>query len=104
MSDLVSDCLGICDEMHNTWHTYTITEEKANTTNKNVDLLTYQRDIDTTFSYGLQWGPQIPSAAELPISEDPQALVPTSRLPHPPAKKNYESKRSKNTILELAND
>lgn len=50
--DLVSDCLGICDEMHNTWHTYTITEEKANTTNKNVDLLTYQRDIDTTFNMG----------------------------------------------------
>ena len=54
MNDLVSDCLGICDEMHNTWHTYTITEEKANTTGKNVDLWIYQRDIDTTLSYGLQ--------------------------------------------------
>lgn len=87
MSDLVSDCLGICDEMHNTWHTYIITEEKANTTSKNVDLWTYQRDIDTTLSYGLQWGPQIPTAVELPVSENPQALVPTARPP-PPKKKN----------------
>ena len=83
MNDLVSDCLGICDEMHNTWHTYTITEEKANTTGKNVDLWIYQRDIDTTLSYGLQCWPQIPSAVELPISENLQALVPTLKKKKP---------------------
>lgn len=75
MSDLVSDCLGICDEMHNTWHIYYHRGKRPTLPIKMLIFLTYQRR-DTTFSYGLQWRPQeIPGAQRgLPYFRESSSL------------------------------